>query len=565
MQNLIFLLMRRMRAPLIVLICIYAISTLGFTLIPGVDPQGRPWHMGFFHAFYFVSFLGSTIGLGEIPYAFTDAQRMWTTFTIYTTVIAWLYAIGTLLAIIQDPGFRRVITWSSFARTTRHMAEPFYLVCGYGDTGSLLMRELADRGIHSVVVDIDPARIDGLLTEDMGIYIPGLTADASDPEALIAAGLRNRHCVGVIALTNDDSANLKIAITAKLLAPHTKVVCRAETHDTEANMHSFGTEHVVNPFDSFADRLGMAIHSPSMYLVYEWLTSPRYTYLSKPLAPPKGMWIVCGYGRFGKAVEKYLTFEGVRITIVEANPEKTRTPANAVIGRGTEAVTLREARIEQATGIIAGTDNDANNLSIIMTARSLKPELFTLVRQNQRRNDSIFHAAKPGFVMQPSSIIARKVLAIITTPLLSDFLHMARHHDEGWARDLVLRIRAIAHNHSPDTWNLELSDHHCPAIDAALEDGHEVRIAHICTDPHDRTKRLPCVPLLLKRGDDKALLPEENIPLRSGDQLLFCGMAGTASEMKWIANNVNVLDYVMTGNERPSGAIWRWFAGTDGA
>ena len=58
--------------------------------------------MNFFHAFYFVSFMGSTIGFGEIPYAFTDAQRAWVLITIYTSVVAWLYTIGTLLSLIQD-------------------------------------------------------------------------------------------------------------------------------------------------------------------------------------------------------------------------------------------------------------------------------------------------------------------------------------------------------------------------------------------------------------------------------------------------------------------------------
>ena len=47
----IFLVMRRMRAPLIVLIVIFAVSTVGLTLIPGQDSAGRPWRMGFFDAF----------------------------------------------------------------------------------------------------------------------------------------------------------------------------------------------------------------------------------------------------------------------------------------------------------------------------------------------------------------------------------------------------------------------------------------------------------------------------------------------------------------------------------
>ena len=36
----------------------------------------------------------STIGFGELPYAFTPAQRMWTTVSIYLTVLGWLYAFG---------------------------------------------------------------------------------------------------------------------------------------------------------------------------------------------------------------------------------------------------------------------------------------------------------------------------------------------------------------------------------------------------------------------------------------------------------------------------------------
>ena len=67
MKNLVYLLLRRMRLPLIVVVLAYAISIIGLVLIPGVDDQGKPWDMTFFHAFYFVSFMGSTIGFGEIP------------------------------------------------------------------------------------------------------------------------------------------------------------------------------------------------------------------------------------------------------------------------------------------------------------------------------------------------------------------------------------------------------------------------------------------------------------------------------------------------------------------
>src|SRR3954469_7202260 len=95
----IFLILRRMRAPLIVLIVIFSVSVLGLTLIPGQDLAGHPQRMGFFDAFYVMSYTATTIGFGEIPFPFTYNQRMWVTISIYLTVIGWAYAIGSLLAL----------------------------------------------------------------------------------------------------------------------------------------------------------------------------------------------------------------------------------------------------------------------------------------------------------------------------------------------------------------------------------------------------------------------------------------------------------------------------------
>ncbi|MEJ2468939.1 MAG: portal protein, partial [Campylobacterales bacterium] len=57
----LFLIIRRLRVPMFVLITTFAISILGMVLIPGVDDQGRPYHMTFFDAFYFITYTASTI------------------------------------------------------------------------------------------------------------------------------------------------------------------------------------------------------------------------------------------------------------------------------------------------------------------------------------------------------------------------------------------------------------------------------------------------------------------------------------------------------------------------
>ena len=562
MHNLIYLLLRRMRVPLIVVILAYAISILGLVLAPGIDDQGRPWHMSFFHAFYCVSYMGSTIGFGEIPYPFSDAQRMVVTVAMYVTVISWLYAIGTLFAVIQDPAFKRVLAYTTFTRAVRRLQEPFYLVCGLGDAGQLILRELTEDGIRCVGLDRNDQRIQTLRLENFPLAVPALTADVTDSSMLLAAGLQHPQCAGVLALTDVDHVNLNIAISCKLLAPELQVICRSETHDSEANMASFGTDYIINPFDTFAKGFAMLFKSPSMYLVYQLMTSLQESPLYEFAAPPRGTWILCGYGRFGKAVQKSLSFKGIQTVIVESDLAATGAPEEAIEGRGTEAFTLYEAGVEDAVGIIAGTDDDANNLSIIMTARDINPDLFTVARQNLRSNDAIYAAAEINMVMQSGVLIGRRIIDLLTNPLLSDFLRQATQQNEDWANVLVSRVVGIVADAPPETWILTVDSLQTPALCEAVEKGLEVRLGHLMTDPREATEQLPCVPLYLMRANhDEQLVPDEDTALQPGDRLLFCGRRHAETHMRWTTHNYHALYYICTGQDRPIGTLWRLFSG----
>ena len=117
-SSVFFLALRRMRAPLIVLIVIYTISTLGLTLVPGVDAQGKSAPpMSFFHAFYFVSYTASTIGFGELPNPFSEAQRMWVTVCIFLSMIGWSYLSVLMLMVLRCQLLRlmsQLLLWNSW-------------------------------------------------------------------------------------------------------------------------------------------------------------------------------------------------------------------------------------------------------------------------------------------------------------------------------------------------------------------------------------------------------------------------------------------------------------------
>src|ERR671920_2531194 len=349
------------RAPLIVLIAIFAVSVLGLTLIPGQDAEGRPFDMGFFDAIYVMSYTATTIGFGEIPYPFTYNQRMWVTISIYLTVVGWAYAIGSLLALVQERSFRQALALQHFTRKVRRLGEPFLLIAGYGQTGELLARSLDALGRRFVVIDSDSGRIDDLYLDSYHADVPGLVADAGDPGHLAVAGLGHPYCEGVLAITDNDEANLAAAQAAALLRPDLPVVTRTVSPEMEARMKVFGSPTVINPFDRFGDHLRLALRAPASYQLLTWLESgPGEPLPERGLPPRSGRWVICGYGRLGRELTADLRAEGLEVTAIDPAPEDPDAPG-LLIGDGSDPWVMAQADVDRAVGFVAGTDNDTTN------------------------------------------------------------------------------------------------------------------------------------------------------------------------------------------------------------
>ncbi len=557
----IFLVLRRMRAPLIVLIVIYAASVLGLVLIPGQDAQGRPWQMGFFHAFYFMSYTATTIGFGEIPYAFTDAQRLWVTFCIYLTVIGWAYAIGTLLSLLQDRAFRRELAAQRFARQVRRLREPFYIIAGYGQTGRMLGRALDALGRRFVVVDADESRVESAQLEDYRADVPAWVADAGNPEKLRHAGLENPHCRGLLALTDNDEANLAAAMCARLLRPDMPVLASTLSRTIGERMHAVGTTYVVNAFDRFGDFLALAVRMPATLRLMEWLTGVPGSELPAKREPPRGLWISCGYGRFGQEVSGDLSREGLEVVVIE--PERPAgCPLEFVAGLGSEPDVLRDAGIDRAVGLVAGTDSDTTNLSIIAAARELKRDLFVVARQNFRASRLLFEAMKVDFLLHSPEVIAHECLARITAPYLMRFFERVRAHDDAWSAHLIDRLANACGPRMPLLWNVRLDEQDAPAIARFLRAGGcPLTVGDFLRDPADRERTLPVVPLLVVRDSEVIEAPAAEQRLELGDRMLLAGRRAGRLRLDGTLQRDATREYVLTGRQVPSGWLLQRVSG----
>ncbi|MCW0215456.1 MAG: potassium channel family protein [Pseudonocardia sp.] len=554
----IFLILRLMRAPLIVLITIFAISVLGLTLIEGRDAAGAPSRMTFFDAFYFMSYTASTIGFGELPNPFTASQRLWVTVSIYLTVVGWAYAIGSLLALLQDRAFRQALALQHFTRKVARLREPFLLIAGYGRTGELLGRSFDALGRRVVVLDVEPGRIDALELEAYHSDVPGLVADARDPGHLGIAGLGNPRCEAVLALTNDDEANLAVTMTAALLRPELPVIARTISPAIEDRMRAFGSPTVVNPFDRFGDHLRIAMRSPASYQLMTWLESGPGAELPERGRPPRhGRWVMCGYGRFGREITEDLRAEGLDVTVVEPAP---KDPGSSTLpGQGFEPDVMERAGVADAVGFVAGTDNDTSNLSLIAAARRVNPTLFVAARQNRPASAPLFEVMDVDSLLVPADVVAHEVFAQLSTPLLWRFLQQVPHQGDDWAAALITRLTHHCGRHMQELWKARLNRVEAPALTGWLASG-EATVGDLLRDPDDRDQRLPIEVLMVLRGDEPTMAPDDDFTLAPDDELLLHGKVPARRALGSTMIVEATREYVRTGRHLPTGWLWRKLA-----
>ena len=549
--------LRMMRGPLLLLVATYAIGVTGMVLIPGTDAEGNPTHMSLFHAFYFFTYTATTTGFGEIPNDFTELQRLWAIFCLFMGVIAWLYAIGSIIRLVQNPFFLQALAERGFARSVRGIREPFFIICGFGDTGSLLARGLSDEGVAGVLIDIDTERIKALMLRDYRVTMLGVCADASVPKHLLDAGVRQSYCKGVLALTSDEHINLKIAVMARSLNPWVPIICRSTDPRHQEELAMLDNVTVVDPFDTFAQQLSAALQVPLLHTFTDWLIGVRDAALDNPLKPPLGTWILCGYGRMGRDLYASLQTHNVPIVVIDPRMENADNVERKILGH-TTGKTLQEAGVAQAVGIVAGTDSDSNNLGILLKARALNKAIFLVVRQNRHENEVAFNAANANLIMQPSLVTARRILLKLIAPMIEPFLEYLREHYDLLLEDLVDRLQETVGDKKPQLWSMEISEADTPAVTHLQQQGHPVTLGTLCRDPANLTGALSCLPLVLTRGREIIILPGELQVLQAGDHVLFCGTLKGHDLLDATAHNPYTLHYLLTGCEEPRSYLFRW-------
>ncbi len=115
--------------------------------------------------------------------------------------------------------------------------------------------------------------------------------------------------------------------------------------------------------------------------------------------------IICGYGQVGRTVVDQLQRLEIPFVLIETNEGLYRELLNdktpVIRGDAKRHDILVQAGIERARGICVVIDNDADNLYITVTARSLNPKLKIITRAGQQRYANAIRSSGADEVIIP--------------------------------------------------------------------------------------------------------------------------------------------------------------------
>ena len=198
--------LRRIRLALLALCGVLVVGTTGYVLLG----------FGVLDAAYQTVTTVSTVGFREV-HPLGPAGQVFTIVLILTGVGTALYTFGVLLEVLIEGDLRAHVERRRMDRAISRMTG-HTIVCGWGRVGVSSTQYLGGTGQEIVVIDRDPARLNG-------VRHPSVLGDVTDDRVLLAAGIA--HARALIAAVDTDADNVYVTLSARSLRPDLIIVAPA--------------------------------------------------------------------------------------------------------------------------------------------------------------------------------------------------------------------------------------------------------------------------------------------------------------------------------------------------
>ena len=136
--------------------------------------------------------------------------------------------------------------------------------------------------------------------------------------------------------------------------------------------------------------------------------------------------VICGYGRVGRRVAEEFRAAGVPYVVLDFSEEAIAAAKEhgdvLIAGNATRDEDLGHAGVERARGLVAASDSDADNLYIVLSARSMRPELQIVARASDDDAAKKLRLAGADRVVLPYATAGRTMANLVLRPQVTAFL-----------------------------------------------------------------------------------------------------------------------------------------------
>ncbi|HEY2072339.1 MAG TPA: NAD-binding protein, partial [Gaiellaceae bacterium] len=214
--------------------------------------------------------------------------------------------------------------------------------------------------------------------------------------------------------------------------------------------------------------------------------------------------IICGYGRVGRRVADEFRASGVAYVVIDFSVESIESAKERgdllIEGNATKDEDLRRAGLERARGLVAAADSDADNLYIVLSARSARPDMQIVARVSDEDAERKLQLAGADRVVLPYATAGRTMANLVLRPQVTAFLD------------------AVTTATGPDLHMAEIEIHRtCQQAGRTIRD---IRVRH----------ETGAIIIALRKGDGTFdTTPEPDVVIEPGDVIVG---VGTSDELK---------------------------------
>ncbi len=220
-----------------------------------------------------------------------------------------------------------------------------------------------------------------------------------------------------------------------------------------------------------------------------------------------GHYIVCGYGRMGRALTHFLIQKYLDLVVIEQKdarvPIMNEDGVLYLLGPANDENMLMRAGITRARGIMTVVGSDADNVFMVLLARELNPDIFIVSRAIMNSAKRTLRAAGANKIVSPYDLGARRMAHAVLRPTVIEFLEMAFADDSADIEVEELRIKATS-----------------PLIDKCLLDSNIRRDFNV-------------IIITIKKADGRMVFnPAAESCLEANDTLVVVGVAASIQKLE---------------------------------